>query len=418
MTETPRLTVVVPTHNRRAAVLRLLDALSCQTAASSTFNAVVVVDGSSDGTADTLRARTFAYPLEVVEQPSLGPAAARNEGARRASGRILLFLDDDMQPSAQVVAAHLALHGDTDDRIGIGVLTPIVEGDSLFAKILRYWWMDMQEVIHRPGHRFSFKDLLSGHFSIARSRFGALAGFDTGLRCHEDYELGYRAIQAGMEFRVARGAEALHHDDSTIDKVFRRKFEEGVADVALARRHPGLIRGLPFAWQGHASRKKRALRSVAWSASAAADTLARSLQRTLPVYEAASLRFRWRALLEALLEYWYWRGIADVLHHPGRLQALIASAPDGPEPMTVDLASGIGAAEAQLDEFRPAAARLVYGFDSVTTIPAYPGYEPLRGAHLRPLLARWCPVPYLEVAARRGEIPRAFLPFVTRLEPL
>ena len=54
----------------------------------------------------------------------------------------------------------------------------------------------------------------------------------------------------------------------------------------------------------------------------------------------------------------------------------------------------------------------------MTTIPAYPGYEPLRGAHLRPLLARWCPVPYLEVAARRGEIPRAFLPFVTRLEPL
>ena len=86
--------------------------------------------------------------------------------------------------------------------------------------------------------------------------------------------------------------------------------------------------------------------------------------------------------------------------------------------MTVDLASGIVAAEAQLDEFRPGAARLVYGLDSVTTIPAYPGYEPLRGAHLRPLLARWCPVPYLEVAARRGEVPRAFLPLVTGLEPL
>ena len=418
MIETPRLTVIVPTHNRRAAVQRLLDALACQTAPPSTFNAVVVVDGSSDGTAEALRARAFPYQLEVVEQPSLGPAAARNEGARRATGGILLFLDDDVQPSSQVVTAHLALHAEADDRLGIGVLTPVIDGDSLFAKILRYWWTDMQEAIHRPGHRFSFKDLLSGHFSIARVRFGALAGFDTGLRCHEDYELGFRAIQAGMEFRVARGADAFHHDDSTIDKVFGRKFEEGVADVALARRHPGLIRGLPFAWQGHASRKKRALRSVAWSASTVADAFARSLQRTLPVYEAASLRFRWRALVEALLDYWYWRGIADVLHQAGELRTLLASAPDGPEPMIVDLAAGIGAAEAQLDEFRPAAARLVYGSDSVTTIPAYPGYEPLRAAHLRPLLARWCPVPYLNVAARRGQIPGALLPLVTRLEPL
>lgn len=414
--EMPRLTVVVPSHNRRLAVQRLLDALSRQTASPSTFDAIVVVDGSSDGTAEALRGRAFPYPLQIVEQASLGPAAARNEGARRASGRVLLFLDDDMEPSADVVAAHLTLHADADDRIGIGALTPIVDGDSLFAKILRYWWTDMQEAIHRPGHRFSFKDLLSGHFSIARARFGTLAGFDTRLRCHEDYEMGFRAIQAGMEFRVARGAATLHHDDSTVDKVFRRKFDEGVADVALAHRHPALIKGLPFAWEGHASRKKRALRRVAWSASTAADALARSMQRMLPLYEAASLRFRWRALLEALLDYWYWRGVADVLHHPSRLHALLASAPAAPAPMTVDLAAGIEAAAAQLDGFRPAAARLVYGHDTVITIPAYPGYEALRGAHLRPLLARWCPVPYLEVAAHHREIPGVLLPLVARLE--
>lgn len=416
MTEMHALTVVVPTHNRRLAVQRLLEALSRQTAPPSTFDAVVVVDGSSDGTAETLRARAFPYRLEVVEQSSLGPAVARNEGAKRASGRILLFLDDDMEPSADVVTAHLALHADTDDRIGIGALTPVVDGDSLFAKILRYWWTDMQEVIHRPGHRFSFKDLLSGHFSIARARFGALSGFDASLRCHEDYEIGFRAIQAGMAFHVPRDAETRHHDDSTIDKVLRRKREEGVADVGLAHRHPALTLGLPLAWQGHVSRKKRSLRQMAWSASTAADAFARSMQRTLPVYEATSLRFRWRAMLEALLDYWYWRGVADVLHHPGRLHALLAAAPAAPAPVTVDLAAGLEAAEAQLDEFRPAAARLVFGDEVVTTIPAYPGYEAMRGAHLRPLLARWCPVPYLEAAARHGEIPGALLPLIAGLD--
>jgi len=412
-----KVTVVVPTHNRRAAVLRLLEALAMQTASPATFHAVVVVDGSTDDTAEALRARTFPFPLEVVQQPALGPAAARNEGARRAAGRILLFLDDDVQPDAQVIAAHLALHAEAENRVGIGMLPPVAEGDALFPKILRFWWMRMQETLLRSGHRFSFKDLLSGHFSIARSRFDALGGFDPALRCHEDYELGFRAIQAGMDFRVARGTRAFHHDDTTIEKVFRRKLEEGMADVALGRRHPALVGGLPFAWEGHTSRKKRALIRAAWSASTAGDAVARSLQGTLPMYEAASLRFRWRRLLEALLDYWYWRGIAAVLHRPGELRALLATAPKAPEPLTVDLAPTIAAAEAALDEHRPAAARLRLGDEPVATIPAYAGYERLRGAHLRPLLARWCSMPYLQAAARRGQIPEAFLPLPRTLDP-
>ena len=321
------------------------------------------MDGSSDGTAEALRARTFPFPLEVVEQPSLGPAAARNEGARRASGAILLFLDDDMQPDAQVIAAHLALHGDADDRIGIGVLTPVVGGRCALPEDPAVLVDGHAGDIHRPGHRFSFKDLLSGHFSIARSRFGALAGFDTGLRCHEDYELGFRAIQAGMEFRVARGdrkrfitmtAPSTRCSDGNSKRVW-----------PTSRWRAGILRsigGLPFAWQGHASRKKRALRRVAWSASAAADTLARSLQRTLPMYEAASLRFRWRRLLEALLEYWYWRGIAGGAASPWPIAVPYsrarrrAGADDG----------GSAPRESaprrrQLDEFRPAAARLRLG---------------------------------------------------------
>ena len=411
------ITVVVPTHNRRAAVQQLLDALARQDTPAATFHVIVVVDGSTDGTADALRARNFPFPLDVVQQPSLGPAAARNEGARRATGRILLFLDDDVQPDSQVIAAHCALHAGGDDRIGIGMLPPVAEGDALFPKILRFWWMRMQEALLRPGHRFSFKDLLSGHFSIARSRFESLGGFDPGLRCHEDYELGFRAIQAGMDFQVARGTRAFHHDATTIEKVFRRKLDEGMADVVLGRRHPALVGGLPFAWEGHTSRKKRALIRAAWSASPAVDALARSLQRTLPLYEAASLRFRWRRLLEALIDYWYWRGVAEVLRHPRELRALLATAAKPPAPLTIDLAPTLAAAEAALDAHRPAAAHVRYGDELVATIPAYPGYERLRGAHLRPLLARWCAVPYLQAAARRGQVPEAFLPVPRTFDP-
>jgi GT2 family glycosyltransferase len=416
VSDRPTLTVIVPTHNRRAAVLRLLEALSRQQVRDATFNAVVAVDGSTDGTAQALRQHQWPFELDVLDLPAAGPGAARNEGARRATGRILVFLDDDVEPDADTIAAHIAVHA-VMGRVGIGMLPPAVSGDSLFTGILRYWWTTMQETIRRPGHRFSFKDLLSGHFSMEASRFHALGGFDRTLRCHEDYELGFRAIQSGLEFTVAPGAEALHHDDSTVNKVLHRKFEEGVADVALARRHPALVGGLPFAWRERVSRKKQTLRRVAWSASRGGDGLARRMQDMLPMYEAASLRFRWRALLEALLDYWYWRGVADVLHDPRELEALLATASPEPAPMRVDLGQGFAAAEALLDEHRPATAQLVAGADTIATVPAYPGYEPLRGAHLRPLLARWCPVPYLQVAARQGRVPEFFVPSVAHVEP-
>ena len=85
--------------------------------------------------------------------------------------------------------------------------------------------------------------------------------------------------------------------------------------------------------------------------------------------------------------------------------------------MTVDLSAGIAAAEANLDRHRPAAARLVLGDDCIATIPAYAGYEPLRGVHLRPLLARWCPVPYLHAARRHAQIPPLLASLVDRVVP-
>lgn len=417
MADEPNVSIVVPTRNRRAAMLRLLHALSRQRVSPSTLEVVIAVDGSSDDTAHALREHHWPFRLNVIELPGGGPGNARNEGARRAVGRILLFLDDDVEPNGDTVAAHLALHASTDARVGIGMLPPAVAIDSLFSRILRFWWSSMQEIVCHPGHRFSFQDLLSGHFSMARSRFDALGGFDSGLRCHEDYELGFRAIEAGLEFKVATGAEARHHDDSTIDKVMRRKFDEGVADVALGRRYPALVRGLPFAWEGRTSRRRQALRRLAWSRSVVGDALAQAMLQLLPLYEAASLRFRWRIVVEALLDYWYWRGVASVLDNPAALRALLATASPQPPAMTVDLSSGLAAAEAVLDRHRPAAARLMLANDVIATVPAYPGYERLRGVHLRPLLARWCPVPYLHAAERHGQIPPLLTPLVNQLVP-
>ena len=49
------VSVVVPTFNRRELVIRTLTSLFAQNVSPSNFELIVVVDGSTDGTADTLK---------------------------------------------------------------------------------------------------------------------------------------------------------------------------------------------------------------------------------------------------------------------------------------------------------------------------------------------------------------------------
>lgn len=103
--------MVVTTRDRPRALERCMTALTWQTARS--MEIVVVDDGSVDfaaigeAVAGALRAAGGAPPTHVVEGPGLGPAAARNLGARTATGAIVCFTDDDCVPVPRW-AQHLA----------------------------------------------------------------------------------------------------------------------------------------------------------------------------------------------------------------------------------------------------------------------------------------------------------------------
>jgi glycosyltransferase involved in cell wall biosynthesis len=406
-----RVSIVVPTKDRPEEVSRLLRALARQNAIDGEFEVIVVADGCTDATVRRLRAAAWPFPCHVLEQPSAGPASARNCGAALASGSLLLFLDDDVEPEPGVIAAHVALHEIQPRAIGVGYLPPAVEDPGFFGAALRGWWESMQDGPRRPWHRYTYKNLLSGHFSIQAEDFERLGGFDATLRCHEDYEFGYRAIEAGVHLQFVPGAAARHCDTSDLHKALARKFEEGRADVRLAERYPELIPSLPIVFPPPGSRVARLLLACAWRRRWLGDLIASRIVAALPLYERARLRYRWRARLGALLLYRYWRGVAAEAGTRERLQAIVSRAPaPAPPEITIDLLGGFERAEAILDARRPRSARLILGGHDVGDIPAAPGAERLRGAHLRRLVARDLARRYMAAAAAEGVLP----PFIDR----
>ena len=340
-------------------------ALRDQTSAADDFEVVVVADGCQDETVAKIRNQHWPFRLRILEQPASGAATARNRGAEHASGDVLLFLDDDVEPDPDLLRAHLALHAEHEAVVGLGSLRPVIPQDSFFGVALRGWWEEMSAPIRELGHRYSCFDLLSGHFSIRRQDFKALGGFDSTLRCREDYELGYRVSAAGLTFRLVTGAGARHHETSNLAKVIRRKLDEGIADVGLCERHPALADALPLRRKPIGSRLTPLLHWLAWHQPAIGDALAWCVTRTLPFYEFWRLRYRWRVRIEDLLSYWYWRGVATATGSRVRLTALLAKRPDERDAcVTIDLGGwfggGRGATRQAASCFHPARVRRAF----------------------------------------------------------
>jgi glycosyltransferase involved in cell wall biosynthesis len=83
--------VIIPTFNRRALCMLALESVLKQT--FDDYEIIVVDDGSSDGTREWLS--SSQGNIRVVSQDNRGPGAARNRGAKHATGRYFAFLDSD-----------------------------------------------------------------------------------------------------------------------------------------------------------------------------------------------------------------------------------------------------------------------------------------------------------------------------------
>src|SRR6476646_1057313 len=93
------VSVVIPTYKRRESVLRALRALAGQDLPAASFEVLVSIDGSDDGTREAIDALSTPYRLRRVDGPKRGRAAALNDAIRLAEGEIVVFLDDDMEPT-------------------------------------------------------------------------------------------------------------------------------------------------------------------------------------------------------------------------------------------------------------------------------------------------------------------------------
>lgn len=85
------VSVIIATHNRAALVKEAIESVLAQSV--PVHEVIVVDDGSTDATCETLR--SFGDRIRAISQRNQGASAARNTAMRMATGSWLAFLDDD-----------------------------------------------------------------------------------------------------------------------------------------------------------------------------------------------------------------------------------------------------------------------------------------------------------------------------------
>jgi GT2 family glycosyltransferase len=316
VTASARLSVVIPTYQRRDSLLRTLASLRSQTLPTDEYEVIAAVDGSTDGTAEAARRFAAPYAIAVLEGPNRGRAAACNAGMRAAAGTVVVLLDDDMEASPGFLAAHARAHSGPVKRAVVGAAPIVVHpGSPPFVRYMAKGFRGRLQRLEQPDYRLRFRDAYTGNFSCRRDALLEIGGFDEAFRVygHEDYELALRLQAAGVELGYSADARALQHYEKTFAAFARDGIARGRTAILFAGKHPAVVESIKLSEYHQGPWTWRALRGLLLRLSRLTDRVPGwvvALINRLERWEPARLdKFYTMAI-----DYLYWYGVFDAMH--------------------------------------------------------------------------------------------------------
>lgn len=235
LTETPLVTVVIPTYNRGSVICRTIENVLAQT--YTHVEIVVVDDGSTDDT--QARLRPYLDRIRVITQSNGGPAAARNRGIKAARGEFVALQDSDDLWMPTKLERQVALLQKAGKSVVCCLCNTLLRYTDrpevtdfqrawLFLPYEQGIWTNAAEVL---ATRFVF---FCQTALVRRATLEHVGGFDETIKYHEDHELPLRLSLEGP-WALIRDQLTIwnHSSESWSQKALSEKIEMRGCEVRM-----------------------------------------------------------------------------------------------------------------------------------------------------------------------------------------
>lgn len=236
----PKVSVVIPTHNRADLLGRAVRSVLAQT--FSDLEVLIADDASTHETGTMLRAIGDPRIRHLRHETNRGVSAARNTALTNATGEFIAFLDDDDEWLPEKLRIQLSRFEELDDSVGLvysGYQERHGETNRLSTEIIPTQRGRLFERLLRQG-AFSHASAI-----LVRARcFETVGLFDETIRYGEDFDMWLRlAKEYEFDFvPVSLVRRYVHADGLT------QNYDAIISgNEALLKKYSEFFKGDPYA---------------------------------------------------------------------------------------------------------------------------------------------------------------------------
>jgi GT2 family glycosyltransferase len=213
-TELFNISIIIPSHNRREQLAKALNHIAAMDYPSELVEVVGVLDGCTDGSGRMLETlcHTFPFKLRWLEQAQGGPAAARNAGVLSARSEYILFLDDDVMATPNLLKEHCRVHLENPQTVVVGTMSrPSDSQGPVWVRWEEHLLEKQYSDILNGKYQFTPRQFYTGNCSLKKAWIIEAGMFDETFKRFEDVELAYRLHRLNLSFQFDPAAVAYHY---------------------------------------------------------------------------------------------------------------------------------------------------------------------------------------------------------------
>lgn len=236
------VSIVIPTYQRPQLLGRCLDALQRQIFPEGIFEIIVVTDGPDFGTVHAIHSRDdwFMYRVYNTDQKK-GPAAARNFGWQMASGKLVLFTDDDCIPGPYWVRSYWLAY---NICIQQGNTCRPVDRPLAFRGPVSVPCPERPTDYERNTAGLATAAFVTANCACSRLALEMVGGFDEtfAMAWREDSDLEFKLIRNAIPILHVSTAHVIHPVRKATWGVSLKEQKKSMYNALLYKKDPALFR--------------------------------------------------------------------------------------------------------------------------------------------------------------------------------